>query len=202
MTLLSSKTRGSIAHAFCTAYCTSQGYIVSQPLFDNAPYDLIIDNGTLLQKVQCKLTTICTSSYADKSKVAYPRVVLAMRTTRHGAEVRRYTETSFDLLWVMTATSFYLIPAKEIFTTKLEKLELRLYPKWNKFLVDFPHPGGHEPLGRVLAARLTLSEQKRITTLYESGLTTEAIAEALGLTRSCVSVYVSREGMHREPIIS
>ena len=190
---VSSKARGSVAHAFCVAYCVSQGYVVSQPLFDNATYDLIIDDGSLLQKVQSKLTMTSTSPTTSMT-ASYPRVSLSMRSRRNASPASHYTVRSFDLLWVMTTTSFYLIPATAIFATKPEKLELRLYPKWNKFLVDFPHPGGKEPLSRILAARLTLSEQKRISTLHDSGLTTEAIADALGLTRSCVSVYLSREG--------
>lgn len=198
MDTLPSKMRGSVAHALCTAYCASQGYIVSQPLFDNASYDLIIDNGSSLQKVQCKLTTVCTSPNPGMT-ASYPRVTLSVGGRSRVLESQRYTIASFDLLWIMTATSFYLIPAKDIFATKASKLELRLYPKWNKFLVDFPHPAGQQSLGRILASRLTSSEQKRIVALFDSGMTTETIADTLGLTRSCVSVYLSRAGMQRTP---
>jgi hypothetical protein len=54
-----SKIQGNVGLGKAIAYYTSIGSIVSIPITDSQPYDLIIDNGQL-QKIQVK-TTFCMS---------------------------------------------------------------------------------------------------------------------------------------------
>lgn len=49
-----SKTAGDIAEIVAAAELIKAGYVVSRPLSDNAPYDLIYDNGSQLRKAQVK----------------------------------------------------------------------------------------------------------------------------------------------------
>lgn len=53
---MNSKKQGDLGVAIAIAYYTKKGYAVSIPLGDNTRYDLIIDDGTRLLKVQVKTT--------------------------------------------------------------------------------------------------------------------------------------------------
>lgn len=48
------KTVGDIAEIVASAELIKAGYIVSRPLSDNAPYDLIYDSGSKLRRAQVK----------------------------------------------------------------------------------------------------------------------------------------------------
>ncbi len=98
---LTSKHKGNIAVARALSYFTSKGYYLFLPVGDNGgPIDMAIsEDGTHLQRVQCKYT----QTYAKANKSAY-QVVLPHRNTQ------QYTEQSFDLLYVATPTGDYLIP--------------------------------------------------------------------------------------------
>ena len=54
---MNTKTVGDLAELTAATYFAQQGYIVSMPYGDNAPYDLIIDKDNVLQKVQVKART-------------------------------------------------------------------------------------------------------------------------------------------------
>ena len=54
------KQQGNIGMAYAIAYYTKLGYVVSIPLTDSQDYDLIIDTGIKLLKVQVKTTDFKT----------------------------------------------------------------------------------------------------------------------------------------------
>jgi len=62
----------------CAAYFTTQDLVVSQPLYDNAPYDLIVDDRVRLQRVQCKYSNRLTHAGGPPKKKVYP--VLQLHT--------------------------------------------------------------------------------------------------------------------------
>jgi hypothetical protein len=82
-----SKTIGDLAELKVAAMFAEKGCFVSKPLTDNAPYDLIIDDGQL-KKVQVKAR--CERD--DK-------VLVELRTTMVNY-VRNYEKDDFDLLAV------------------------------------------------------------------------------------------------------
>lgn len=51
---MKSKDKGDIAELKLAVALKQKGYIVSFPYGDNAPYDLLIDDGILVSKIQCK----------------------------------------------------------------------------------------------------------------------------------------------------
>lgn len=53
---MKSKEQGNIALGQAIAYFTGEMYTVSVPLNDSQPYDLIVDMGGILYKVDCKST--------------------------------------------------------------------------------------------------------------------------------------------------
>ena len=155
------KTLGGRAQSFCTAYFAGLGYIVSQPLNDDAPYDLIVDDGDKFQKVQCK-------SALSRKKHGYASAQLgqAWAAGKHS----NYHPGDFDLLWVMTGQGFYLIPEAEIICDDdTVKRFLCLSPRWNRFIVEdfWPHADSSEEQTRKRAARLSDRERQRIISRYQ-----------------------------------
>jgi hypothetical protein len=49
--------KGDIATSRAIATFTAMGYDVSIPLTESAAYDLVVDNGTRLARVQCKFAS-------------------------------------------------------------------------------------------------------------------------------------------------
>ena len=101
-----SKDRGDETEAAVLSAFAESGYTVSIPFGDNDKYDLIVDDGTKLHRVQCKT--------AWQNKAETIRFNTHSQTTRNGsyheqtyeeaidAFVVRYPETG-ELFWVDVA---------------------------------------------------------------------------------------------------
>jgi hypothetical protein len=50
------KSQGDVGLAIAIAEFTKRGWVVNLPLSDNQNYDLVVDDGELLKKVQVKTT--------------------------------------------------------------------------------------------------------------------------------------------------
>lgn len=105
-----SKNQGDIGLGQAIAWFSKNGYVVSIPLTDSQEYDLIVDNGSVLQKVQVKTT---------KYKSKYGIYVCALRTcggNRSGVNnVKVIDKLKIDLLFVLTEEfRMYLIPCSEL----------------------------------------------------------------------------------------
>jgi hypothetical protein len=86
----------------------AQGWSVSLPLIDSQPYDLIVDDGQRLHRVQVKTTT-----YRPRGRFI---VQLATRGGNRSFHTSKdFDPASCDLLYVLTdAGERYLIPADAI----------------------------------------------------------------------------------------
>lgn len=107
------KHRGNAGLAYAIAYFGCNGYTVSVPLNDTQDYDLIVDDGVSLKKVQVK----ATSQVDDKGEYA-----VSLRSTggTRGTAYKNVLDTNIDLLFVLCSNSdAYLIP-KEALTQKSE----------------------------------------------------------------------------------
>lgn len=86
------------------------GFTVSLPIGENAPYDLIFDNGSKLHKVQCKNGTLKNGSIVAKlQSVSYSGEA-------GKAVAKNFDNTKIDYLGIYCAEndSVYLVPAIEI----------------------------------------------------------------------------------------
>lgn len=99
--------RGTVSELLVASYFVSKGYIVSKPINDFNEYDLIVDNGEKIQRVQVK------TIYWDTNKSRN----LCSCVTSHirGNENRynkKYTRGSFDVLCAVhkESSSIYVIP--------------------------------------------------------------------------------------------
>lgn len=104
MVLNTRKEIGNAALSTAIAYFGSNGYIVSTPLNDTQDYDLVVDNGDRLQKVQVKGTN--TKGTKNAYKVGLRTI---SGTTRKVCKT--VNKTDIDLLFCLCGDgSMYLIP--------------------------------------------------------------------------------------------
>src|SRR5262245_5634523 len=83
--------KGDTAPARAVATFTAMGYDVSIPLTESAAYDLVVDDGERLWRVQCKYTS-------DPGR----RVDLRrIHSNSNGYVVKRSPERSYDWLYVL-----------------------------------------------------------------------------------------------------
>lgn len=106
-------------------YFTSIGYTVGIPLTDSQDYDLIIDDGNHLGRVQVK-----TCSYKRKSYEVNLSVKGGNRTSV--GKLKKFDNTNCDYLFIVTEKlDKYLIPSQEL----VAKYNLVLGPKYKKYLI-------------------------------------------------------------------
>jgi len=114
--------QGTVSELLIASYFVQKGYIVSKPINDFGEYDLVIDDGTRLIRVQSK------TIYWDNSKNRY---LISCVTSHIRGNSRRtnkkYSESSFDLLVGIEkdSNSIYIIPSKEMSGRR----SITVYPK-------------------------------------------------------------------------
>ncbi len=94
-----------------------KGFIVSKPFGDNAKYDIILDNGKTLERIQIKSTSrMDTSSGAN----CYSCLVSHGRDSK-----KKYTKYDIDsiVIYVIPENVWYKIPIEEI-----KGKSVKLYP--------------------------------------------------------------------------
>jgi hypothetical protein len=113
------RDQGMVGFTDAMAYFGAQGFDICVPLIDNQPYDLVIDDGARLQKVQVKTTT-------------YRRRHFVVQLATHGGNQSFHTRKSFDpslcdLLYVLTDDwDRYVIPTSVIVATSSLTLGARM----------------------------------------------------------------------------
>ena len=103
------KKQGDIGMCYAIAYYSKLGWTISIPVTDSQDYDLIVDNGDSLLKVQVKTTT-------QVSEYGIPQVNLRVNGgNRSGSTNKLFDTNDCDLLFVMTEKGeFFSIPREEI----------------------------------------------------------------------------------------
>lgn len=187
------KTYGGVSHSLCLAYFCSKGIVVSQPLFDNARYDLVVDMDGCLKRVQCKTAKIHQN---NGSKVRYARLKLS-----HGSQ-KSYNTTDFDFLWVTTGEAAYLIPVDQLPSKNNEISGMVLSPMYNTFIVDLPLVNGSSAVRKVNSSKLTEPEKIRIESLFSMGETMQSISRTLGLTANQVERHLSENKIKRNHVLT
>jgi hypothetical protein len=92
--------KGDIATARAIATFTAMGYDVSIPLTESAAYDLVVDDGQVLARVQCKFAN------NHRRQVDLRRI----HSNSNGYVIKRALADSYDWLFVLDGeNSEYLI---------------------------------------------------------------------------------------------
>lgn len=122
--------QGNVGLGMAIALFCSKGWIVSIPLNDCQCYDLVVDAGEGLKKVQVRTTRY--KGHRPSKAGDYVVQLQHMHTNRTKNEQRHFDNTTVDLLFVVTEDSrMYLIPAEEIDG----KSSLQLGRKCDKYLI-------------------------------------------------------------------
>ena len=87
--------QGDIGEAYAIFKYTQLGYTVSRTLFDSAPYDLLIDDGTNILKVQVRTTTHKTPENIYQATLR----VSGGNSTKNN--VKKRVDGEYDLLFVL-----------------------------------------------------------------------------------------------------
>ncbi len=117
------KLKGNIALGRAIAYYTAKGCIVSLPLNDSQEYDLIVDDGELLWKVDVKYTSIKTKDGTYKLGLRTTGGNQSFHTSKH------FDSTKVDFIFVLCDDgTMYGIPSIE-----LPKSEVTLGVKYKNF---------------------------------------------------------------------
>ena len=104
-------TKGTMGLGIAIGYFAEQGYVVCVPLTDNQPYDLIIDRGLGIERVQVKYT----SERMRTKESAYTCQLKTTRSNRTLNKIKYFDNTECDLLFIAVENKDrYLIPSKEI----------------------------------------------------------------------------------------
>jgi len=106
--MINYKEIGQLAEYEIAVKLGKQGYRVSVPLIDNYPYDLIVDTGEKLFKVQVKT---CSSSRIKKDKSKNYGVLIAQGKANKGA----YSPKDVDIFAIRIEEhdTWYFIPITE-----------------------------------------------------------------------------------------
>ena len=121
------KKQGDIGMCYAMVYYSKLGWTISIPITDSQDYDIIVDNGVNLLKVQIKTTTQVTK---------YGIACVNLRTNggnKSGTSTKNFDKNTCDLVFVMTSNSeFYSIPRNEIEATT----SINLGEKYLPYKVD------------------------------------------------------------------
>lgn len=112
-----------IGKGIAIGWFSKNNYLISLPISNHMPYDLLVDNGTI-QRVR-----ICTTSYKNPQG-NYDVNLKVTNSNFYGVmKVRKFEEKDCDILFVCCDFKyFYLIPSEEIKTkTKITMVGLDLY---------------------------------------------------------------------------
>lgn len=99
------KQKGNITEMQCVLAFMSYGYKVSFPYGEDCKYDMIVDSGHKLYRVQCK-TSSALPNPEDGFKFRTRSVVI----TTHGAKASSYSENDIDYFATVYEGKCYIIP--------------------------------------------------------------------------------------------
>ncbi len=122
------KKQGDMGLGAAIFYFTTIGQTVAIPLTDSQDYDLIVDIGNSLKKVQVK-----SCSFKRKYYEVNLSIKGGNRTSK--GTLKRFINTNCDYLFIITENlEKYLIPTKNL----VAKCNLVLGPKYRKYLLKLP----------------------------------------------------------------
>ena len=131
MEISTNKDKGKTGLALAIGYYGSNGYTISLPLNDTQDYDLIVDDGKKLQKVQVKFTDSinCYGSY---------QVSVRSCGGTDGGIYKRVIDTDIDILFVICSNGqMFEIPKQDITQRNTISLNTNNSNVVSKYLVCF-----------------------------------------------------------------
>lgn len=110
MEFKNTKKQGDAGLGAAISYFTLYGYTVSIPLTDSQDYDLIVDIGNSLYRVQVKTTT-----YKIRDVYSVSLTIKGGNRTSIGSKIKKLDDTKVDAIFILTGSQDkYFIPLKDI----------------------------------------------------------------------------------------
>ena len=113
--------KGLTTELICMQKFIELGYIVSVPYGNNSRYDLLVDNGTTIWKIQCK-----TAKLNENGSYTIQTCNKVSTTTQR--RVKHYTKDEIDFIASVIQNQLVIIPveliektASKVFRTELPK---------------------------------------------------------------------------------
>lgn len=124
-----SKKQGDVGLGIAIGWFVSKGFTVCIPLTDSQEYDLVVDMGVGLKKVQVK-----TTKHLSNNRQSFVVALRTMGGNRSGINKIKYIDpTKLDYLFILTMSGTkYLIPIADI---GIVRNELTLSSVWNQYKV-------------------------------------------------------------------
>lgn len=98
------KEQGDICESLAIFYYTSLGFIVSKPINHSSYYDLIIDDGKILKKVECK-----SSRFKANKKSYSVSLVTNGGNQSFNKIVKKIDSSKVDEIFIMDGDGHYYI---------------------------------------------------------------------------------------------
>lgn len=107
--------RGQVAELALAKELTQRGLMVSIPLNHSGEYDLIVDTGIRLLRVQCK-RAYKVDNHGKEQLCVETRRILVKHSGEKGSVARRYSDNAFDLLvaYYPDTDEFWMIPRETV----------------------------------------------------------------------------------------
>lgn len=119
------KEKGDLAAAQAISYFMTNGYEVCLPIGDKRPYDLIVELGGVLSRVQIKYA----GYYKGDNK--YKAALRTMGGNRSYYSAKKYLDTDFDLLFVYVENGRkFVIPWRDLTIRNSLAIEAGKYARY------------------------------------------------------------------------
>jgi len=126
MVVNTNRDRGNAGLALAISYYGANGYTVSIPLNDTQDYDLLIDNGVSISKVQAKFSK-------QRSEHGVQKVPLRSSGGTNGGVYKTLIDTNIDILFCSNPNmEMWAIPKSEL----TQRNVLNLGEKYHKYKVN------------------------------------------------------------------
>ena len=102
------KHRGALTELQCITYLHGLGYTISIPYGDNARYDLILDTGKKLLRIQIK-----TASKVTDTNDTYTIKTCSTGINQHQNKIKSYTDEEVEYIGTYINNKVYLIPIEQ-----------------------------------------------------------------------------------------
>lgn len=111
---MSKQRRGDVTEMKVATELLSRGYAVSEPITDNEPYDLVVERGSTLHRIQVRTAT-------NKEGFISFHTDTAVRGTDGEREHHSYTPEDIDafIVYAPTLDEYYWIDVAEASSSKM-----------------------------------------------------------------------------------
>ena len=113
---MNTKKKGDIGLGKAIAYYTSLGNTICIPLTDSQDYDLVVDDGEFLKRIQVKRCTYKRNGISEVS------LTVKGGNRSSTGKIKKFDAEQVEIIVISTADDLYIIPTNEIGNKQSMKL--------------------------------------------------------------------------------